>query len=116
MRHGAGPFSHAHDFSAETTNSSSAADMCINNANGKHRLGCYFCNDVVAPTDVISMHAISVVFELILHISLIRTGFLQSTSNRTLDQQCTVTRPGLAPIASALAVELLVGILHHPQG
>lgn len=75
MRHGAGPLS---------------ADMPVNNANGKHRLGCYFCNDVVAPTD--------------------------STSNRTLDQQCTVTRPGLAPIASALAVELLVGILHHPQG
>lgn len=79
MRHGAGPLSHAHNFSAETTNSSPA-----------DRLGCYFCNDVVAPTD--------------------------STSNRTLDQQCTVTRPGLAPIASALAVELLIGILHHPQG
>ncbi|KAK7341089.1 hypothetical protein VNO80_24013 [Phaseolus coccineus] len=89
MRHGAGPLSPAHKFNAEIVNSSSV-DKPVNDANGKHRLGCYFCSDVVAPTD--------------------------STSNRTLDQQCTVTRPGLAPIASALAVELLIGILHHPQG
>ncbi|KAG8385451.1 hypothetical protein BUALT_Bualt03G0046600 [Buddleja alternifolia] len=92
MRHGAGPVSTSHEIKAEAPNDLSAEIGTVSlsdNIKGQ-RLGCYFCNDVVAPID--------------------------STSNRTLDQQCTVTRPGLAPIASSLAVELLVGILHHPSG
>lgn len=90
MRHGAGPLTATDESKAEPVGSLSAGveEMSLTQRDSKMRLGCYFCNDVVAPVD--------------------------STANRTLDQQCTVTRPGLAPIASALAVELLVGILHHP--
>ncbi|CAM0875658.1 unnamed protein product [Alopecurus aequalis] len=75
MRHGAGP----------GTNSQGAEDVI-----GHPRLGCYFCNDVIAPVD--------------------------SVSNRTLDQQCTVTRPGLASIASGHAADLLARMLNHPDG
>ncbi|XP_006646097.1 ubiquitin-like modifier-activating enzyme atg7 [Oryza brachyantha] len=86
MRHGAGP----------GTNSGSpdvigaANELTAEDVLGRQRLGCYFCNDVIAPVD--------------------------SVSNRTLDQQCTVTRPGLASIASGRAADLFTRLLHHPDG
>ena len=65
------------------------------NAEGK-RLGCYYCNDIVAPSDVRQDFVVSTSPE---------TNMIcdKSLTDRTLDQMCTVTRPGLAPIAASTA-------------
>lgn len=81
MRHGVRNLDRSKETTAKETNYSISKIPSEN-------LGCYFCNDIVAPGN--------------------------STVDRTLDQQCTVSRPGLSMIASALAVELMVTILQHP--
>lgn len=54
MRHGAGPFVSSHDFNVEAANALSAVENIAQaDKDERQRLGCYFCNDVVAPIDVI---------------------------------------------------------------
>jgi hypothetical protein len=52
-------------------------------------VACYFCSDIV--------------------------GARNSQINRSLDQQCTVTRPGLSFIAAGQAVELMVALIQEEQ-
>ena len=110
---------------ASTTQATSAA--AIKASIPGHELGCYFCNDVVAPGDVRSSRWYDITSTLLPPTlscwPLLQVACnnyvpfcLQSTKDRTLDQQCTVSRPGISMMASAYAVEILISLLLHPLG
>lgn len=70
MRHGAGPLTKIEESKTEvlTSLTNEMEHVSLTKRNEEPRLGCYFCNDVVAPIDVISLlkykHSSFIVFSI----------------------------------------------------
>jgi ubiquitin-like modifier-activating enzyme ATG7 len=60
--------------------------VVIRHGTVSQNFACYFCSDIVSPVD--------------------------SSSNRTLDQQCTISRPGISGICSGFCSEMAISLLN----
>ncbi|KAF5947492.1 hypothetical protein HYC85_013449 [Camellia sinensis] len=93
--HGAGPLRSTHDFKGNAVNTSSSEIRNFSeiDRDREHRLGCYFCNDVVAPIDVVSEYwerGMDFVLQAINHPTFLedltgRTELMKSASSFELD-------------------------------
>jgi ubiquitin-like modifier-activating enzyme ATG7 len=59
--------------------------VVIRHGTNEQNLACYFCSDIVSPVD--------------------------TSTNRTLDQQCTISRPGISGICSGICSEISISLL-----
>eukprot|EP00056_Hartaetosiga_gracilis_P012904 m.208355 g.208355 ORF g.208355 m.208355 type:complete len:705 (+) comp13764_c3_seq6:89-2203(+) len=89
MRHGISQSCDG-EHTAVSTATTTTTTMSDTNATTQMTAGCYFCNDTNQPRN--------------------------TTRDRSMDQQCTVSRPGISMVASASTVELMIALLHHPDG
>ena len=87
------------------------------------RLGCYYCNDVMAPSNSLRDRTLDqqacAKSPLFRARSAAPARFrlrLSGPSPGAPPPQCTVSRPGVSFIASALAAELMAAVLQHPLG
>ena len=113
MRHG--------DSSTPTAAAAAAAAECVTGQMMK--LGCYFCNDVVAAVNsqkdrTLDQQVSTVSFILSIILLLGHSFYCLFVVYCLLFIffQCTVTRPGLSFIAAGLAVEMMVNLLQSPLG
>ncbi len=80
---------HGVKFDHSGKNSSALYNKHDGNSNEKEN-GCYFCNDIVSPVD--------------------------TSMSRTLDQQCTISRPGVSGICSGFASEMGISLIQKGCG
>ena len=104
------PLCHAYFLTCKHTKLISVDTSDVNNYSS---LGCYFCNDVVAPGDSTTDRTLDQQCTVIFAILSKKRFARQLSANTSLQLLKKVTRPGASGVAAALAVELAVSCLSH---